>query len=274
MYVGTSATHCDEATTARVAEGNFGQSEVFNWLGILKVHLHEGKKWRTALTGIVLVTSKHAIANADDIVKIPKHVFETDTKAIFMPGKGTEWVATPKSYSTHPEYEYTTVNTIAIIELDVDDVLNFPLNPICLPSVSFKSSDNLYITGFTDENQILEKVIYKIQYLENDVCDEFYNRAGLSTAKSQPASYMCGYSPRKASTHCVWDNGMALVSNASGGIFYLVGFGVRGPGCAAPARFIDLSSYLPWITSTTSEAGEILLDLTGFRRTMDDHKQN
>ncbi|CAH1641913.1 unnamed protein product [Spodoptera littoralis] len=226
FLVETSATRCDEATTAQVAEGNFGQSGVFNWLGMLKVVSYENKKWITALTGIVLVKPKHVLANADDIVKIPQHVFERDTKAMFVPAKGAEWTVQPKSYSTHPEYEYSTVNTIAIVELDVEDVNDFPLNPICLPSSSFNTSKYLYLTGFTDEHQVLQKVIYKIQYLEQNVCDEFYNRAGI-------------------------------------------GFGVRGPGCAAPARFIDLFPYLPWITSTTTELVE-MYDTPDFRRTVEE----
>ncbi|XP_022837249.1 uncharacterized protein LOC111364574 [Spodoptera litura] len=150
FLVETSASRCDEATTAQVAEGNFGQSGVFNWLGMLKVVSYENKKWITALTGIVLVKPKHVLANADDIVKIPQHVFERATKAMFVPAKGAEWAVPPKSYSTHPEYEYSTVNTIAIVELDVEDVNDFPLNPICLPSSSFNTSKYLYLTGFTD----------------------------------------------------------------------------------------------------------------------------
>ncbi|XP_050554406.1 clotting factor B isoform X2 [Spodoptera frugiperda] len=261
FLVETSATRCDEATTAQVAEGNFGQSGVFNWLGVLKVQSYDNKKVTTALTGIVLVTAKHVLANADDVVRIPRHLFESNTKAMFMPAKGVEWTAPAKSYSTHPEYEYTTVNTIAIVELDVEDVTDFPLNPICLPSPSssapHQSSKFLYLTGFTDENRVLQKVIYKIQYLDESVCDEFYNRVGLPTRNSQPTSYVCGYATRNGSTHCAWDNGMALVSNASEGIFYLLGFGVRGPGCAAPARFIDVFPFLPWIAATTTEPEEM-----------------
>uniref|UniRef100_A0A2H1W5Z3 SFRICE_016778 n=1 Tax=Spodoptera frugiperda TaxID=7108 RepID=A0A2H1W5Z3_SPOFR len=238
--VETSTTRCDEATTAQVAEGNFGQSGVFNWLGVLKVQSYDNKKVTTALTGIVLVTAKHVLANADDVVRIPRHLFESNTKAMFLPAKGVEWTAAAKSYSTHPEYEYTTVNTIAIVELDVEDVTDFPLNPICLPSPSssapHQSSKFLYLTGFTDENRVLQK---------------------LPTRNSQPTSYVCGYATRNGSTHCAWDNGMALVSNASEGVFYLLGFGVRGPGCAAPARFIDLFPFLPWIAATTTEPEEM-----------------
>ncbi|KAF9799283.1 hypothetical protein SFRURICE_016235 [Spodoptera frugiperda] len=148
----------------------------------------------------------------------------SNTKAMFLPAKGVEWTAAAKSYSTHPEYEYTTVNTIAIVELDVEDVTDSPLRLLLINRLSSCTSLGLQM---------------------------------LPTRNSQPTSYVCGYATRNGSTHCAWDNGMALVSNASEGVFYLLGFGVRGPGCAAPARFIDLFPFLPWIAATTTEPEEM-----------------
>ncbi|CAD0205962.1 unnamed protein product [Chrysodeixis includens] len=61
---------------------------------------------------------------------------------------------------------------------------------------------------------------------------------------------------------------MTLISNASG-YFTLIGFGVRGPGCAAPARFIDLSTYFNWINSVTTPETESY-DSPDYRRLGED----
>ncbi|KAJ8708203.1 hypothetical protein PYW07_010328 [Mythimna separata] len=266
---GVSAARCDVATTAQVQEGNLGQSGDFNWLGILHVHQYEEGKIRVAMTGIVLIKLKHALANADDVVKIPMKIFKSESKAMFMPARDTPWEVKPASYVTHPEYEYATLNTIAVIELDLDDVDDYPLNPICLPSgETFNTSRYLYLTGFTDENKKIEKVIYNIQYLEKQVCEEFYNRAGLSSQKRTPTVYVCGYAPSNK-TQCVWDSGMVLVSNVTG-YFNLIGFGVHGPGCAAPARFVDLFPYFSWINSIITP--DEVYDEASFRR-KDDHDE-
>lgn len=33
---------------------------------------------------------------------------------------------------------------------------------------------------------------------------------------------------------------------------FQLGFGIYGPGCASPSRFIEIYKYLPWIESTTT----------------------
>ncbi|PZC71666.1 hypothetical protein B5X24_HaOG212756 [Helicoverpa armigera] len=264
-----SCARCDMSTTARVREGNLRQSGVFNWLGVLKVHLHEGTNFKVAVSGIVLIKVKYALVNADDVVRVPKNVLESDSLAVFLAADDTPWSVAPLSYMTHPEYEYSTLNTIAVLELNSDDAQDYPLNPICFPEAMFNTSGFLYLTGYTDENRVLEKVIYKILYLEKKVCEEFYNRAGLSDAKRAPTAYVCGFAPYNG-THCVWDNGMVLVSNATGW-FTLVGFGVRGPGCAAPARFIDIFQYLDWIRTATAENVPMYDAIEDYRRD-DSHK--
>ncbi|XP_026740606.1 uncharacterized protein LOC113503021 [Trichoplusia ni] len=259
----SAGTPCDLSITGIVDEGNLGQTSDFNWLGVLRVHIHDDETVQVAVTGIVLIKPKYVLANADDIVRIPKRIFDTDSQAMFLGVEDTPWYCKPVSYVTHPEYEYQTYNTIAIVELNIEDATNYPLNPICLPVQSLNTSNFLYLTGYTDENQLLEKVIYKIQYIPKESCEEFYNRAGLSAKDRVPSSYICGFSPFNK-THCVWDNGMALVSNASGW-FSLIGFGVRGPGCAAPARFIDLNTYFTWINSVTTQETE-MYDSPDYRR--------
>ncbi|KAJ8708545.1 hypothetical protein PYW08_009927 [Mythimna loreyi] len=239
-----SAERCDRASTVLDREGSLGQSGAFPWLGVLHVELRE----LIATSGVVLINYKHALVNADDVARIPQHIFKSNCRIMFLAARNNSIYVKPASYITHPEYEFTTVNSIAIIQLDLRDGDNFSLTPVCLATAkSFRASRYLHLTGFTHDNEVLEKVIYKIQYLNKKVCDEFYNKTEFSTQKPIPSDYLCGYAPY-SSSHCVWDNGMALVSNELG-YLYLIGFSIHGPGCAAPARFIDLFPYLYWINS-------------------------
>nr|XP_034826056.1 serine protease 33-like [Maniola hyperantus] len=98
---------------------------------------------------------------------------------------------------------------------------------------------------------LLEKVIYKTQYVSHELCDEFYNRIGFKKIQETPTSYYCGFAMNNKK-NCEWENGMVLSSNSTGP-WVLIGFGIKGPGCAAPSRFIDVSSYLPWIQTLTEE---------------------
>ncbi|KAG6443434.1 hypothetical protein O3G_MSEX002835 [Manduca sexta] len=169
---------------------------------------------------------------------------------MFIPSDQKPWFCKVKEYMAHPEYEFATINTIAIVELLPNEDEYFPMTPICVPGSSFNASNQLYAIGFTDENQLLEKMIYKLQYIEQGLCDEFYNRAGLSEGKIVPTSYQCGFAVNNKD-NCVWENGMVITSNSTGK-WTLLGLSVKGPGCAAPARFIDVTAYIPWLESATS----------------------
>uniref|UniRef100_A0A2A4J7X2 Peptidase S1 domain-containing protein n=1 Tax=Heliothis virescens TaxID=7102 RepID=A0A2A4J7X2_HELVI len=232
-------------------EGNMGQSEDFNWLGILKVYLDDGDGVQVAVTGIVLVKPKYAIASADDVVRIPRSVFQTETQAMFIASGDVVVHFRPTDYITHPEYELATYNTVVLVQLDIGD--DSPLIPICFPAAAY-DSNYLYFIGYTDENRIVEKVIYRIEYINKPDCEEFYAREGLRDVTREPTSYVCGVW-RNASENCVWDTGMALVSNNSGW-FTLIGLSIHGPGCAAPARFINIPNYIGWIHDVTREKNE------------------
>ncbi|KAJ8708546.1 hypothetical protein PYW08_009928 [Mythimna loreyi] len=250
LGTGHSAEHCDRGSTVQDHEGNLGQTQDYNWLGVLHVPLDP--EW-IATTGIVLIKTKHALAIADDVARIPQHVFKSHSRAMFLASRDTPWFVKLASYITHPEYEYSALNSIAVIELDLDDVEVFPLTPVCLARVKiFSASRYTYLAGFTHENQKLEKVFYKIQHLNDQVCKDSYNMTDtteLSSQKPIPSAHLCGYAPNSA-LQCVWDNGMSLVSNDFG-YLNLIGFGVHGPGCAATAHFIDLFPYFHWINFIT-----------------------
>ncbi|CAH0403487.1 unnamed protein product [Chilo suppressalis] len=261
--------YCEEGRASSLQEGNLGQSGTFPWLGVLKVHLHEGDSLKIAITGIVLIKDKYALGNANDIVRIPRDVFKADTKALFIPQNNEPWTSDVEDYITHPEYEYSSINTIAVVELKlgIDDFIQF--KPICWPKYSYNTSNHLYVVGYTDENKLLEKEIHKLQFVKQKYCDEFYSRAGLKGNKLQPLHVQCAFSEH-AAVDCVWETGQVMASNATGH-WTMIGLGIRGPGCAAPARFISLYPYIVWIQTTTDL--EQISDYrrsafgTGFRKT-------
>ncbi|KAL0860703.1 hypothetical protein ABMA27_010044 [Loxostege sticticalis] len=239
---------CDMSRADNLQEGNIGESENFPWLGILRVNLHEFDQVKVAVTGLVLVKERYAIANAQDIAKIPKPVFIEDSNAMFIPKRGEPWVTKLKDYMIHHEFEFFTYNTIALVELELEEKTIMPFKPVCWPGNYFNTT-NLYALGYTDDNKRMEKTLYSLQYVKPSLCKDFYNRAGFSEPKSAPTYIQCGVATNNKKD-CLWENGMAMVSNSSGK-WTLIGFGVRGPGCSAPARFIDMFAYLPWVERAT-----------------------
>ncbi|XP_050356819.1 serine protease 33-like [Nymphalis io] len=157
------------------------------------------------------------------------------------------WSSGVMSYTIHPEYEFATYNTIALVELA--EHYQDELKPICWPQYSYNTSNNLFAVGYTDENKFLEKLIYKLEYVDQPLCNEFYNRIGFKNNLYIPSHYFCAFA-KNNKKNCVWENGMALVSNTTGP-WVLIGFGIKGPGCAGPSRFIDILKFQPWIEAST-----------------------
>ncbi|KAL0860705.1 hypothetical protein ABMA27_010046, partial [Loxostege sticticalis] len=206
---------CDETRPKSVNDGNIGQSEVFPWIGLLRINLYEDEIPGSAVTGIVLVKDRYAVANANDIHRIPRLVFVQNSTAMFIPTKGKPLVIKVKNYIIHPEYGVTTYNTIALIELEND----VPFKPVCWAhNQTFDTSNKLFAVGFTDENTVFEKVLHSINYLNPMLCREFYKNVSilynLTEPKLEPPYYHCGSSV-KANINCVWENGLALISNTS-----------------------------------------------------------
>ncbi|KAJ8708222.1 hypothetical protein PYW07_010347 [Mythimna separata] len=63
----------------------------------------------------------------------------------------------------------------------------------------------------------------------------------------------------KADGVCVWGAGSALVSRDVWGRWQLLGLGVRGPGCSAPSRYLDMMSYYPWVEQSLSQFNRITI---------------
>ncbi|CAH1639969.1 unnamed protein product [Spodoptera littoralis] len=244
-------SRCDTEKGIILDDGNMGRSSDFSWLGLFIVYLKDIDEVEEVVTGIVLIKHKYALANADDIAKIPKQVFLEQSQAMFITEGDVAVYCRPVSYVTHPEYKTAVYSSIAVIKLAIPD--DSPLMPICFPDISY-DSDHLYLFGYTDDNlnNIWEKVIYKIRSVDTNRCDEFYEKEGLVDRQHVPESYVCGRH-QYSNASCIWDNGMVLASNTTGW-FTFIGFSVHGPGCSVPARFIFMLHYFSWIHSVTPES--------------------
>ncbi|CAH1641898.1 unnamed protein product [Spodoptera littoralis] len=58
---------------------------------------------------------------------------------------------------------------------------------------------------------------------------------------------------------CVWGAGGPLVARDVWGRWMLLGLGVRGPGCGAPSRYLDMMSYYPWVEKSLDEFNKITI---------------
>ncbi|KAF9799284.1 hypothetical protein SFRURICE_016236 [Spodoptera frugiperda] len=245
-----SLTHrerCDRQKIILLGDGNMGATSQFSWLGLFKVPLDNGGGVvKHAVSAIVLIKRNYAVANADDIAKTPENIFLEESTAMFLTKGGALVNYRPLSYVTHPEYETVVYSSIAVVKLAVPK--HSPLVPICFTKTLYDTKQ-LYLFGYTDDNDKLEKIVYKIQSVENQICDQFYTAEGLVDVRRKPQSYVCGVH-QHSSAPCVWENGLVLASNTTGW-FTLIGFSLHGPGCGVPARFIFMLHYFSWINSVT-----------------------
>ncbi|XP_061384866.1 uncharacterized protein LOC116773566 isoform X2 [Danaus plexippus] len=190
---------CYETKTPDVTEGNIGETKHFPWLGVLRVHSHDGPTMKIGLTGLVLIKHNYGVANAHDVAGVHK-----------------------------------------------SDLARFNSDMYTKYQLQYQKS-------IVRDNKLLEKAIYNIEYVNRDLCDDFYNRVGFKYEDSfyKPTTYHCGVA-KNNKKNCMWDNGMVLASNTTG-TWVLIGFSIKGPGCSAPIRFLDMLSYLPWIETSTDQ---------------------
>ncbi|KAI5644710.1 proclotting enzyme-like [Phthorimaea operculella] len=239
---------CDKTVETADREGNLGQTHLFPWLGILRVHIHAHQSFQVALTGVVLVTNKYAIGDAVDIAKIPMTTMRLHSQLMFILDDKMPIFCKVVDYMVHPEYDITTKNTVAILEID-DDGIKMRAKTICWPYQNFNTSNQLFLIGYTDERQLLEKTMYQVQYVDKKLCYEFYKRSKLASADLRdPINYQCAFAVYSRS-NCTWETGRVVASNATG-YWTLIGLIVSGPGCSAPARFLDITAFMPWLVTS------------------------
>ncbi|CAD0205944.1 unnamed protein product [Chrysodeixis includens] len=177
-------------------------------------------------TAVVLVTKQVALSTASEIDKMPKHNFRSRAKVVLgyncsAPGIGI------RDYAYHPDYAKDTFSTLAMIQLETDQTNGMG----CLNS---------------------QVRIYKMKYVSPAACKNYYRRTGLDIDTIWPSHTACARSTRGG--RCVWRSGAILVMKV-GSRWRLLGFGVYGPGCQAPARFLDYGMYHTWVRRSIERIG-------------------
>ncbi|XP_052751062.1 uncharacterized protein LOC113517758 [Galleria mellonella] len=228
----------------------------FPWLGVIQHSFYIGGAVRFAVTAGVLVHPAYAIAPAEDIAKILPETIMNNTKFILWYSDSLKYSIDVKDYVLHPDYQKVTQATIAVLELNTHGETGLsdnsqPVLPVCMPVRGAGTFSDLYAVKMTDESGELQKEIRQMSFVNSQDCAEFYYKANLSYKMMAPTNPICAASLMQTDS-CIWDGGVALISRQSWGYWKLLGFGVRGPGCGAPARFINIHDYLFWIDEVVS----------------------
>ncbi|XP_026321616.1 uncharacterized protein LOC113231506 [Hyposmocoma kahamanoa] len=201
------------------------------------------------VTPVVLIQEEFVLANAIEIGLLPKDNIRSNSRVLI----GEHWISKGRgvrNYILHPEYEQSQ-NTIAIIQLveGVSRKLGLVIRPVCPAPNTFLINPELYVIRLKDNLEDLHREIMEVTHVPWRMCREFYSAVNLYTKEMRPPSAVCA-AVLDTNEVCVWNAGAALVTRDVWGRWQLLGLGVRGPGCSAPSRYIDMLSYYPWIHSS------------------------
>ncbi|PZC73594.1 hypothetical protein B5X24_HaOG209062 [Helicoverpa armigera] len=241
---------CSSDATQKMPEGKVADIGRFPWLGVVQHSFYIAGKTHFAVTGAVLIHPVFAIAAAEDISKINPAQLVNNTKLILWGGREKKYALDIKDYILHPQFqEKVTFATIALLDLiswGETSEWKAPVLPICMPIKGGGVFEDMYAVKLNDASGEMEKEIIKMKFVGNQDCEEFYYKAQLSYTKMNPVNPLCAVS-EFATKPCVWDGGTALITRQTWGFWKLIGFAVRGPGCGAPTRFLNIHDFLPWI---------------------------
>nr|XP_049704187.1 uncharacterized protein LOC126056165 isoform X2 [Helicoverpa armigera] len=163
-----------------------------------------------------------------------------------------------RDYSYHPDYSRDTFSTLAMIQLETDTVTVL-LRPICPPPPHFKNQ-HFFAMVLSDNCRRSKLRVHKMRYVSPENCKLYYRRTGLDVDTMWPSHTACARSI--AGGWCVWRSGAILVVKV-GKRWRLLGFGVYGPGCQAPARFLDYGKYHDWVTTSVKRIGRPAITTLG-----------
>ncbi|XP_041972077.1 uncharacterized protein LOC121728047 [Aricia agestis] len=218
--------------------------ERYPWLGVL-YYSYEGEDGEArAVTTVSLIHAEFVIAPAADLGPMPKDDFRSRTRVLL----GEDWGGEGRrvrNYVLHPEYD-ETYNTVALVQL-ATTVRDIKIKPLCPPPERLRNPD-FYIVKFAEDYNTLQKQVIPVTHVPASLCKEFYVRANLYARRMRPPHVACAVTLE--ARVCVWDAGAALVARDVWGRWQLLGLGVRGPGCGAPSRYLDMMSYYPWIIAS------------------------
>uniref|UniRef100_A0A2A4J4C1 Peptidase S1 domain-containing protein n=1 Tax=Heliothis virescens TaxID=7102 RepID=A0A2A4J4C1_HELVI len=220
-FVSSSAScGIDNSATSHVYDG-MARIETYPWLGTL-YYPYGTERYTTA---VVLVTRQIALGTATEIDELPKDDFRARARVVIGQNCSGESVGI-RDYSIHSDYRRKTHSTLAIIQLETDHV---KMN--CTQSAVR---------------------VHKMKYVSPEECTIFYRRAGLDLDSMWPMHTACAKSVTGG--HCVWRSGAILVIKIDRR-WRLLGFGIYGPGCEAPSRFLDYSMYHDWVQRSVETIG-------------------
>ncbi|KAJ2952376.1 hypothetical protein O0L34_g4660 [Tuta absoluta] len=253
------AIKCEADDMEPVPKGDgFVPNNRFRWLGVVQHRFYMAERMQFAITPGVLIHPGYVLAPAEDIGKIPHNLFANGTNFIVWGKGGEKYSLRVIDYILHPDYtSHVTSATVALVILEdwSSRSVQAPVGPMCLPLRGMGTFDNLYVIKLNDEKGEIRKQILKVDYVENTQCSEFYYRAHLTYEKMKPQYPLCAVvAPPVAGGDppplCLWDNGSLLVARLHDVYWTLLGFGVRGPGCGAPARFVGMHRMLEWVDTS------------------------
>ncbi|XP_026740565.1 uncharacterized protein LOC113502983 [Trichoplusia ni] len=224
--------------------------EGFPWLGLLIYPVGTSTPVKTT---VVLISRQLVIAAALDIDKYPKHDFRSRARVILGHNRSEGPSIRIKDYTYHPDFMSTTYSTLALIQLDPRPFRDKVI-PICPPPNGFDNAQSIYALSLDHDCDNSSMVnVYRMEYVDDTHCREFYRRIELDIETMWPTHMACARA--LSGGECVWTSGTALVIQ-DGGKWKLLGFGIIGPGCEAPARFLDYGMYHLWVKRAMSSIGQ------------------
>ncbi|CAH0697459.1 unnamed protein product [Spodoptera exigua] len=213
--------------------------------------LEKGRSKKKFTTSVVLVTKQMALASANEIDKLPKeHIRRLARVVLGNDCRGDSPYVGIREYTYHPDFFKDKVNALAMIQLETDHIA-FKLHPICGPPVNFQN-ETFYTMMLADDCKKGEVWVYKMIYVPFDKCKHYYRKSGLDFDSLWPSHTTCAQSVM--GDECVWRSGAILVTKVDQR-WRLLGFGVYGPGCQAPARFLDYGMYHKWVKDSFRNIG-------------------
>ncbi|XP_038217884.1 uncharacterized protein LOC119836574 [Zerene cesonia] len=234
----------DNSPISVVYEG-YAKIETYPWLGTLYYPMSD--KWMT--TSVVLVSKQIAIGAALDVDKVPKIDFRSKSRVVI--GTNCSGPALRvKDYSFHPDYPKTTLSALALIQLENDPQM-IGFRPICAPPTALNNAQ-FYSMTLSNECHISTIRLQKMAYVDYQTCKEFYRQTELDIESMWPPYVVCARAMLGKS--CVWRSGTVLALRQNNR-WSLVGVGVAGPGCNAPARFMEYNQYRPWVRNSVLRIG-------------------
>ncbi|XP_063626837.1 uncharacterized protein LOC134798352 [Cydia splendana] len=228
----------------------------YPWLGVLFYMLHGEQGDTRSVTTVVLVHTEFVIGNSADIGPMPKRSFRNQARVLLGEGWEREGRRV-RNYVVHPEYG-ETINSIAIVHLR-QPVRNLKIfKPVCPPPYHIRHP-TFWVVKFDDNvESTLQKRVLPVTEVSAAECREFYIEKSLYEVNRRPSFVKCTVSLAERAP-CVWGAGAALVTRDVWGRWQLLGLSVYGPGCGAPARFLDMLRYYPWIEDSLNKFQRITI---------------